>query len=163
MLDAFKRAETERGKQFPSRLKALLGRAFQQQVAATYGAPTAQYRTGRAAAEDVKTLGAGTFIGGYELGRGLYEAPRSTKRLEKLAKGSWEGVKQSSPGQLAQGDPAGAFKEFQAHPLISTLDYAAVGRGGRSDGRGGDADGDARAGSARRCARRSRRRTTRAR
>ena len=64
----------------------------------------------RAVAEDVKTLGTAPFIGGYEVGRGVYEASPiptafggadpSTKRLQKLAKGTWEGVKESSPGQL---------------------------------------------------------------
>jgi hypothetical protein len=93
----------------------------------------------RAFGSDFKALGAGPFIGGYELGRGGYEAllHGNTSRLGRLGKGVAAGVIHSAPGELVQGHPGKAVTAAQQHPLFALLDTAAAaGVAGRVAGAG---------------------------
>lgn len=126
-------ADRRIGPGFASINTTSLGRALLG--ATSLNTPSAENRFFKAGAGDLKALGSAPFIGGYEAGRGAYEAVAhgDTQRLERLGKGLWEGVSQSVPGRLVSGDIEGAGKSFREHPLFALLDTAAglgvVGRG----------------------------------
>jgi hypothetical protein len=102
---------------------------------------------------DAAALGTAPFIGGYEALAATWEglkknpllaavpiaglplAAASTERGQRLAKGVAEGYKQSVPGELLQGNVAGAKKSASEHPLLAALDLAAAaGAVGRTAG-----------------------------
>lgn len=100
-----------------------LGRSIIGQTSFRYGANSPEQKFTANALGDVKSLAESPFIAGYEGGAGAWEAAHGdTSRLERLAKGTWEGIKHSVPGELVQGHPEAAAESFREHPLFAALD-----------------------------------------
>ena len=107
-----------------------VGQDLGQRLASGHGSGISRFlpRAASAIGGDIKTIATAPFIAAYETGAAGYEAARGdTGRAERLASGAWEGIKESAPGQLLQGDLEGAAAAFGRDPLISVLDFAGLG------------------------------------
>jgi hypothetical protein len=112
---------------------ALLGTIMAQ---TSLGGATAENQFFKNAGRDLQALGVGPFVGAYEVGSAGAQAVQGNfDPAKRLASGAWRGITESVPGQLLQGDPAGALEEFRKHPVMAALDVSAAGAvGGRTAG-----------------------------
>lgn len=88
------------------------------------------------AVKDVGTLGQAPFVAGVEIGKaGVALSRGDTRPAVRLAKGTAEGLINSSPGLLLRGRPGAAAEAFREHPLLEALNFAGgIGAAGRVGG-----------------------------